>query len=625
MATASNARPRIAEKLPKLPRRPGVYVFYDSAGRPVYVGKATDLRSRVRSYFGRSSDARLFHQLLLRSAVDVDVLVTANEKEALILENTLIKRHRPRYNVRLRDDKTYLSVAATVGEDYPRLLPVRRPRRSRKAVVFGPFHSSAALRTTLKLLRWTAGIRTCTNADFKTRSRPCIEYEIGHCKAPCVGLQTRADYKRGVDEVLQFLRGRNEPLLNRVRARMMEAAEAERFEEAAKLRDQAAALERTAEAQRVVDARGGDRDVIGLRRDGTRATLVVLLVRDGALVATRSFSLDTDLPDRELLAAAIGQLYTGGDPPPEEVLVPVLPDRAPLLAEWLRERRGGEAAIRAPRSGKGRDLLRMAAENAAGVAARAGAASAARSRELAELAEILGLAAPPRRIECVDVSHLSGSLGVAGKVAFVGGEPARSRYKRYRLRGATGSDDLAAMREVVERLLRRAVAEGDLPDLLLVDGGEAQLAAALAARDAAGAPRTLPIASIVKEEGLHTKGETAERVLLPGREAPIVLPRGSPVLHLLQRIRDEAHRFAVAYQRSLRRKASLRTGLEDVPGLGPARRRALLRTFGSLDGIRAAGVGAVAEIPGMTRKAAEAVLAYLGSPQADTLDAKKDS
>ncbi|MCI0340455.1 MAG: excinuclease ABC subunit UvrC [Planctomycetales bacterium] len=607
------AAPRIAEKLPRLPRKPGVYVFYDAQGRPLYVGKATSLRSRVRSYFGRTSDGRLFRELLLKSAVDVDVLVTANEKEALILENTLIKRHRPRYNIRLRDDKTYLSVAVTVGEEYPRLVPLRRPRRNRKTVVFGPFHSSAALRTTLKLLRWTAGIRTCTNADFATRSRPCIEYEIGHCKAPCVGLQGKADYRKGVEEVLQFLRGRNEPLLNRVRSRMMEAAEAERFEEAARYRDQAAALERTGEAQRVVDPRGGDRDVIGLRRDGERATVVVLLVRDGTLVSTRTFTLDTDLPDRELLAAVIGQLYTGGDPPPEEVLVPMLPDRAPLLAEWLRERRGGPAAIRSPRSGKGRDLLRLATENAAGAATRAGAAAAARAKDLAALGEALGLAAPPGIVECVDVSHLGGSLAVASKVAFVEGEPARSRYKRYRLRGASGADDLAGIREVVTRLLRRGIAEGDLPDLLLVDGGPAQLAAALAAREAAAAPEALPIAAVVKEEGLHTKGETAERVLVPGREAPIELPRGSPVLHLLQRIRDEAHRFAIAYQRTLRRKESLRTGLEGVPGLGPARRRALLRAFGGLDAMAAAGVEALAAVPGMTRKAAEAVAGFLAA------------
>ena len=604
------AAPRIAEKLPRLPRGCGVYVFYDRLGKAVYVGKATDLRARVRSYFGRSSDERLFHRLLVKAATDVDVLVTASDKEALILENTLIKRHRPRYNIMLRDDKTYASVAVTLAEEVPRLVKIRR-RRPGGAAIFGPFTSGSSLNATLKVLRAAGGIRTCTDADYRTRSRPCLEHEIGNCAAPCVRLQSVADYRRGVEAVLQFFRGRTGAIVARCTERMHTAAAREHFEEAARWRDRVTALERTAERQHVVDPKGGNRDVLGWCRDGQRVTVAVLQVREGTLCATRRFGFASDAPDPELAAAVLGQLYAGDEAPPAEVLVPAAPEGAATLVEWLAERRGGRVAIRSPRRGKGRELLRLAAENARAEAARSNARAGARAAELQALAEALGLDGAPRRLECVDISHLGGAGTVGSCVTFLDGEPSPRDYLRFKLRGVAGGDDPAAIREVVARRLKRGLSREDLPDLLLVDGGRAQLGAAVAAAVEAGLAGRLPLASLVKDEGLHTKGDTGERLLAPGAEAPIEVAVGSPVRHLLQRLRDEAHRFALAYQQELRAATTLRSGLEDVPGIGPARRKALLARFGSVDGLRAASEAEIRATPGVGRKAADALLAFL--------------
>jgi excinuclease ABC subunit C len=665
-----------------------------------YVGKALNLRSRVRSYFTRSGDTRAFVQLLGRVLGDIETIVVGNEKEALLLEDTLIKQHHPRFNVNLRDDKHYLSLRLDVAGHYPRLELVRRLRED-GARYFGPFHSAIAARATLRLVNRHFQLRSCTDRTLGSRSRPCLQFQIGMCPAPCV--QEVPDYGERVHDAVLFLEGKSDELTARLQARMAAAAEALEFERAARLRDQLAALERTLTEQRVVATSFADQDIIGFYREGDAVSLVVLRVRAGRLVGQEPFAFSgQEFPDEEILSSFLNLYYHRDRAAPEEVLLPFAVEHAAALQSLLGEA-GRPVAVLVPQRGARAGLLELARKNAAAVFASRRDAAADGEATLEKLRRRLHLKQLPRRIECFDISTLGGTATVGARVVFVLGQPARHEYRRFKVQTVAGHpDDYAAMYEVLARRLRRArdAAPGDpwaLPDLLVVDGGKGHLATALMAlRDqgfdlaklpldviglakevheyapagaAAGAPAAAagepaaaagepaatagaaageaatagaatagaaagepaaaaseaaapgepaaagqPAAAARAEAQARRAGRTTDlpdRVFLPRVKDPVVLRPNSAELHLLARLRDESHRFAITYHKLLRARRVLRSVLEDVPGVGPGRRRALLRHFGSLKRVRAASLDELAAAPGMSRRAAEAVHRYL--------------
>jgi len=592
----------------------------------LYVGKAQSLRARVRSYLGAGGDGRLQVPALIERAVDVDAVVTPSVKDALLLENELIKRHKPPFNVRLRDDKQYLALRLDPREAWPRLVPVRRFRDD-GALYFGPYTSSQAMREAVSNLRRIFPLRSCSEAgfrDYQRRGRPCLEFEMKRCQAPCVGRIDAASYAELVEGTTLFLRGRSAELADDLRARMDAAAAGERFEEAAKLRDRIAAVERTVERQQIVTPKAIDQDVFGLARQGGEAEMSVLHVREGRVVGAASHAFaDVRLDDGEVVSSFLGQYY-GGDEPrlvPAEVVAPLPLDDDGALEALLRERAGRRVAVRAPKRGGARELVTMAEANAALALARRIEARESVDAAAGELAERLGLAAPPRRIECYDVSNLNGVLPVASRVAFEDGKPRKADYRRYRIRQATGGDDLACLREVLTRRLARVEKE-PLPDLLMVDGGKGQLAVAVAALADAGL--SAPAIGLAKERdeaspSLRVKrsgGLKAERVFLPGRKDPLLLPPSSRGLLLLQRVRDESHRFAIEFQRALRQRVHLTSILQEIPGIGPGKRRALLQRFGSLRGVREATGEALAETPGLSAKDADTIFRFFDAQRA---------
>jgi excinuclease ABC subunit C len=599
----------LAERVDALPAEPGVYLLKSARGRVLYVGKAQNLRARVRSYV-QGGDGRVRMPVLVERVAYVDVLVTPSVKDALLLENELIKQHRPPFNVRLRDDKQYLALRLDPREAWPRLRMVRRFQRD-GARYFGPYTSSVAMRQAISNLRRVLPLRSCSDPvfrDYQRRGRPCIEHEMHRCAAPCVGRIGTAEYAELVQGTELFLRGRSAELLDLLRGRMREAAAAERFEEAARLRDRIAAVEATVERQQIVSERLVDRDVFGLARDGGEVEVQVLHVREGRVVGTDQFGFaDVRLDDGEVVGSFLGQYYAGDAerPVPGEILTdaPVRDEGA--LEAWLAERAGRRVAVRSPQRGAARELVALAVRNAelslrARLEARESVEAAAE-----ELRERLGLARAPRRIECYDVSNLGGTLAVASRVVFEDGQPCRADYRRYRMREAAAGDDLACMREVMARRLAR-LAKEPLPDLLLVDGGKGQLGVVSALLRDAGL--ALDHAGLAKERDATSRGPRvrrsgglkAEKVFVPGRKDAVLLPPSSRGLLLLQRVRDEAHRFAVEFQRALRRKVGMTSILEELPGVGPGKRRALLRHLGSLRAVREASLETLAGVPGLS-------------------------
>jgi excinuclease ABC subunit C len=609
----------LAEKIEALPAEPGVYLFKNERGKVLYVGKAQNLRSRVRSYFAAGGDGRPQVPHLVERARDVEVLVLPTVKDALLLENELIKRHKPVFNVRLRDDKQYLLLRLEPRETWPRLTLVRRFGDD-GASYFGPYTSSASMHESLANLRKLFPLRSCREGvfrDHQRRGRPCIEYEMKRCAGPCVGLVSAEEYASLVHGTALFLRGRSQELRDELRASMQRAAAEERYEDAARLRDRIEAVERTVERQQVVSERPVSRDVFALARDGGEVELQALAVRDGRLIgnASHSFS-DVALDDGALLASFLGQYYgSGGADLPAEVLTPAPIEDEGALEALLRERAGRAVYVHAPQRGPGRELVELAETNARLALGRRLGARESVDAALAELQERLGLARLPRRIECYDVSTLSGSLAVGSRVVFEDGRPRKSDYRRYRIRQAAGGDDYDCLREVMRRRLDKVEAE-PLPDLLLVDGGKGQLAIVSAALTDRGL--SVDAAGIAKErdEGspsLRVKrsgGLKAERLFLPARKDAVSLPPDSRGLLLLQRVRDEAHRFAIEFQRALRTRAGLTSVLEEIPGIGPGKRRALLRELGSLRAVREASAERLREVTGLSVRDAETIRAF---------------
>ena len=602
-AQDSGSAAPLEERLETLPPGPGVYLLRDRHRKVIYVGKAKSLRARVRMYF-RGGDGRIQLPFLVGKVADVDTLVTRNEKEALILENNLIKQYKPRYNVRLKDDKSYVSVKVTLRDAWPRLYVTRKIEKDGNRY-FGPFHSASAVRESLDAIRKIFPLRSCSDTVFRNRSRPCLEYQIKRCPGPCCLEVDRQAYEEHLRGALLFLEGRNDQLVRGLRERMERASEEMRFEEAARLRDQIRALEKTAEPQEMVAHFGLDQDVFGLYREGGFIEIQVLGVRRGKLTTSQSYSLeDRELPDEQVVGEVLGQYYGGGRFIPDEVLVPVDLEDREVRGQYLSEIRDRKVVVFRPQRGDKARLLEMAAENARQSFAARRNTDEKRARMAEELQQKLGLRSAPKRIECFDISNFQGREIVGSMVVFDEGEPDKNRYRRYRLKSVAGQDDFASLYEVLKRRYARALEEKDFPDLLVIDGGKGQLGVGTAVLGELGID-TLEVVSLAKDRvARDPRGRelqrSEERVFLPGRKNPVVLPRNSTALFLLQRVRDEAHRFAITYHRELRKKERLRSTLDSIPGIGAERRRRLLRAFGSVRRLGEATPAEIAEaVPGI--------------------------
>jgi len=615
---------KLEAKLESLPTEPGVYLMKDRRGEIIYVGKAVNLRNRVRSYFTRTGDTRAFVSLLDQFLGDIETVLVHNEKEALLLENELIKKHKPRFNVLLKDDKQYISLRLDRTQAYPRLEVVRRYQKD-GARYFGPYSSASAIRETLRIINRYFHLRTCTDHVLANRKRPCLLHQIGRCPAPCVYPVPAQDYRKSVDEVVLFLEGKAGELVDGLRARMKQAAGELKFEEAARIRDQLLAIERSLERQKVATSDFKDQDVFASHRDGDRLLVYVLYVRQGRLNGGQAFPLGSqEFPDEELLPSFVNLYYDQGHFVPEEVLLPLDMEEREGLEALLTERKGERVRVMVPKRGEKRDLVDMAQKNAEQAVIERRRTKDETEVVLRRLQERLHLRNLPRRVECFDISHFQGSSIVASQVAATDGEIDKSRYRRYRIKTLEKQDDFASMHEVISRRLKRGQEEGDLPDLLVIDGGKGQLASALAAAKDLGV-EGVDIISLAKSRDLevHDRDEESnrspERVFIPHRKDPIVLRQNSAELYLLARLRDEAHRFAITFQQKSMRKGNFHSVLEDIPGVGDTRKKQLLRQFGSLKRVREATIEELAEVLGPTL--AERVHAALhGHPEEDPED-----
>ncbi|MGB4067516.1 MAG: excinuclease ABC subunit UvrC [Nitrospira sp.] len=567
----------LQSKLAHLPGSPGVYLFKNQQGEIIYIGKAAVLTERVRSYFQKGTDHSLKTSLLVSHVTDLETMVTRSELEALILESNLVKRHKPRFNIVLRDDKQYPYVRLPIKDDFPRLSIVRRVHKD-GALYYGPYTPANALRETLKVIKHVFPLATCTIDINGTADRACIEFEIKRCMAPCTGNQSKEQYHQIVKQVRQFLEGRDHELLDDLRTRMEIAAEHEEFEEAARLRDRLFKIQRMLEKQRITQTSATDQDVIGLARQGSAVDLQILFVRGGLLIGRKDFfwPQSADAPDEELVRSAIEQFYNKDGQPPREVLVPTDLEDTVLIQQWLSDKRGESVHVHSPERGAKHQLVLLAEENAASAVANH-LRDEERDRQAGEeLKRLLRLEQAPRRIEGFDISNTMGNDSVASMVVWEDGQMKKADYRRFKIQTVEGANDFASMKEVVTRRYGREESLAQ-PDLILIDGGLGQLAAALEGLKETG-QSGLPILGLAK-----ARGDKEERVFLAGRKNPIILRATSPATHLLQHIRDEAHRFAITFHRKLRGKALVSSKLDQVIGIGEIRRNQLLEKFGSLD------------------------------------------
>lgn len=669
--TREERRERIAERVRTLPTEPGCYLMKDRRGEIFYVGKASDLRSRVRSYFS-GSDTRQFVDWLDEILDEIDVIVVRNEKEALLLERTLVRQHQPKFNVKLRDDKNFIHLrlqtrpttdpSAPLRRRYPRVEVVRGPAPAGGGLkTFGPFHSATSARATLRVLNRFFHLRTCRDAVLENRARPCLQHQIGRCPAPCV--YPVPGYGEALLDTALFLGSRRSELSDRLRARMMERSDALDFEGAARLRDQLAAIGTALDEQVVTDVdKQGNQDVWGVERRGSLLVLTRVVVRAGRMEGVDVFDFDrAEFPTEELVSSFLSATYDATDAAniPDEVLLGVdLGESAGLLAEVLSERRGRRVDVKVPQRGRKNQLLEIAQKNATMQADERVRRTASREAGLAALAERLQLKATPRVIECFDISLFQGTDAVASQVCFVDGAADKSRYRRMNIRGVEGTDDFAMLHEAISRRLRRGLEQGDLPDLIIVDGGKGQLNAAIAAfkdvgvkianavgegispTKATGSERAaVALASIAKARTFNTSNKkrgarpatpredraglaatddelqmSPERLFFPGAKDPYQLRPHTPERFLVEQLRDEAHRFAITAHRNRRKARTLRSVLEEIPGVGPAKRKALLKTFGSTEGVAGADVAALAAVDGVGPALAARILEALNGP-----------
>lgn len=594
------------KKLDLVPEQPGVYLMKDRLDNIIYVGKAVNLKSRVRSYF-RSHDHPPKVRAMLKQVRDFEYIVTGSEIEALALECNFIKSHQPRYNILLRDDKQYPYLKLTLNEKFPRLLVTRRVKGD-GARYFGPYTDVGALNETLQLLKKVFPLRTCSSYDFARRQRPCLNFHIDRCWGPCRGTVTLEQYGELVHELTLFLEGRQDVILKRLKKRMDEAAQELRFEDAAKLRDQVAAVERVLEKQTVVSLGGEDQDVIGLARGVTEACVQVFQVRAGKLLGRETFFLQgSEGYDRsQLLAAFLKDYYSRVAVVPVRIILAEAAEEQELLSTYLSRRSGRKVRLHVPQRGAKKTLAAMAAENAVLALREAEelwAQQLARTEgALAALKVALDLPALPQRIEGFDISNIQGQEAVGSMVVFADGKPLKSDYRRFRIRTVWQANDVAMMAETVRRRYSGTLKDKlPVPDLILIDGGKGQLSAARAVLAELGLAQVPTFGLAEEQEELYTEGCLE----------PIRLPRDSVALQLLQRVRDEAHRFALSYHRALHHHNALKSELDEVPGIGPRRRRALLLHFGSLEKLRQASVEDLLAVPELTRPVAQALYSHL--------------
>jgi excinuclease ABC subunit C len=613
--------PHIKATLEHLPDKPGVYLMKDDAGRVLYVGKAQSLRNRVRQYWqaGRSQ-APLRIESAIDQVADVEITLTDTVSEALLLEANLIKRYQPRFNVRLKDDKSYPFIKVTLADDFPRIERTRKlPNDGSR--YFGPYASASSVDESMNLIRRIFPFRTCTieiREGQRALDRPCLLYHIKRCQGPCIEAIDKQDYGADIEQVMLFLEGHQEQVSEALRDDMESAAESLEFERAAALRDKVRAIERTMESQKMAGFAKRVLDVLGYARSGKEAAVQLFAIRDGKTLNRDIFLLENvaDDTDEEALTSFVKQYYARAGSIPPRVLVPFALPEAAELADFLSSRADRKVSLSVPQRGEGRKLMALASRNAAETLEREQvrwlADQGKTERALAELADALALPAPPERIECYDISTIQGTSTVGSMVVFEDGQPRSGEYRRFRIKSVAGQDDFASHQEVLRRRFHRALdaEEGGaeqlrwrLPDLVIIDGGKGQVSAAREVLDELGL-HDLPMAGLAKER---------EELFLPGRSEPIVLPASSGALYMLQRLRDEAHRFAITYHRQIRAKAATKSALDDLAGVGPARKRALLRVFGSSKVLRGASVAEIAAVPGIGAALAQRIRTHLDS------------
>jgi len=601
----------LEEKLQNLPDSPGVYIMKDARGHVIYVGKALSLKSRVRSYFQKGSKGEKT-EMLVRTIADLETIVTHNELEALILEANLIKKHHPRYNIILRDDKNYPYLRFDLKAEYPRLDVVRGLKKD-KALYFGPYVPAGGMWETLALIRRTFPLATCKKEFKKDKpERPCVQHQIGRCMAPCSGKVDPAAYRDMVDQVRLFLEGRNRDLLDRLKQLMDEASEKMEYERAAELRDRIAKIEGAFEKQKIISSGFENQDVIGIASEGGHTDIQALFVRNGLLLGRKDFYIPDvhGMTDEDVLTDFLHQFYLKEMIVPAEVLLPLeVPDRG-VFEAWLTDKRGAKVEVFVPQRGRKRELVQMASDNAAQSLKEHFLSRKSKERILLRLQEELGLKNLPRRIEAFDISNIQGTEAVASMVSFENNLPDKRHYKRFKIRSVQGQDDFASMAEVIKRRYTKAREEGILPDLILIDGGKGQLNATLDVLRELGIEGPDVFGLAKARSGEEGSEQEFERVFLPGVDEPIILEPTSQTTHLVARVRDEAHRFAITYHRKLREKAAMHSELDDIPGIGEVRKKTLLRHFGSLEKVRQATLEELVGVKGMSKKAAEETINY---------------
>jgi excinuclease ABC subunit C len=599
------------QKIEYLPTDPGVYLFKDKRGTILYVGKAGNIKHRVGSYFQRPAEKDAKTSAMLEKVADIETMVTDTEKEAYILENNLIKEHHPRYNVKLRDDKNYPCLRLSVEDEFPTLTIVRRIKKDR-SLYFGPYPSSTSLKETLKLIRRLFPIRTCLDTKFSSRLRPCINYEMGRCPGPCCGEIDPVQYREIVRQVRMFLEGKNKDLVERLKKKMEEESEQLHFEKAARIRDQIGHIEEVIEKQKIVSRDFLDQDVIGFHRQDHKIILYSLFVRSGKLLGGKGFTFPSSgLPDEELLSSFLRQYYREGKFIPDQILVPKSVPEQTFFERWLTDLKGKRVRVIHPSKGDKKHLLEMAGENAKKFLVAEAEAEKDREKLLETLKERLSLRNIPRRIEAFDISNLQGGYAVGSMVSFKDGEPWKEGYRHFKIKTIEGADDYGMMYEVLLRRYKRGVEENDLPDLVLLDGGRGQLNVAQEVFKELQIKEVDTI-SLAKEraigkDSLSPSQKSEEKIFHPQYKEPLTLGRHSPLLHLLDRIRDEAHRFAITFHKKIRAKGTIRSELGEIPNIGSVRQKALIKYFGSIDKIREAPVEELAGAPKMNLQLAQRI------------------
>lgn len=599
-------------KLDNFPTLPGVYLMKSASGEVLYVGKAINIRQRVKQYFSVHNDGREMIPHLIAKVQAIDTIVVHSEKEALLLENTLIKKHQPKYNALLKDDKSYVALKVANKHPWPMVQVVRyRGKPKADGLYFGPYPSAYAARQTLDLLQKLFPLRQCSDQEFAKRKRPCLLYDMKRCIAPCVGKCSKEDYKMLVERVTKFLRGQDKEVLHELYADMEKLAEELEFEKAAKVLEVIRQIESTLEAQKVDKPLGQDLDALALFRQASECVISKLIFRGGKLIGAHQFNFTNVVEeDEELFESFLIQHYPNQADLPHEILLPVALNNLSMFGDILSHNRPRKVLVNFPRRGEKRSLIAMAFLNAETTFKKEKDIQAIREKTLLEMQERFGLSRYPRRIECFDNSNISGSSMVAAMVAFTEGVKDSKRYRKYKIHSTSTSDDYAAMYEVLMRRLQRGQEEGDLPDLIVIDGGKGHLNVAVKVLAKLNIVN-IDVIGFAKEEARHDKGMTAEQVFCPNKHEPLILGKTSPLLFLLQQVRDEAHRFAITFHRKRQTKQTLASAMDDIPGIGPVKRKLLLKHFGSVKQLKEASENDLKAVKGLSLSNIEALKAFI--------------